>query len=258
MILLLQMQAKLDLFLTGGGLKGAYQYGFCKQLYKRCPNISFNNVYGASIGSINSAPILLKHIDVLDWYWQNPEGLHPAQIMLHPRTSFNMPSLYSHINTFHFTKFWNGLSNKDRDIIKERLSIIAYDNMMKKPVLLQNILNDNDLIDAIKSSSNFPGLFSMKTKYLDGCIANQTEVLKQISHSNSADVLILDVFNTGDNHFTMSENKKNKIISYSPSCFKDEYLKEHVVSVYASIEDINILIENGKKDADHFIENYVF
>ena len=66
-----------DVVLSGGGMKGAFQYGFFRRLYELVPDFEIRRMFAVSVGAINAVPILTRRMDVLADHWERGDGAMP-------------------------------------------------------------------------------------------------------------------------------------------------------------------------------------
>jgi predicted acylesterase/phospholipase RssA len=99
-----------NVYLSGGGMKGAYQYGFFKQVYREYPDFPIKNIYCMSIGSINALPIAVKKMEILSSYWE-PENSSPILKVLNAWPSvldaISNKTLFHSMNVDPFNKFYD-------------------------------------------------------------------------------------------------------------------------------------------------------
>jgi hypothetical protein len=262
----------IDVFLTAGGLKGAYQYGFFKELYAIRPTVRINRIFGASVGSLNAAPILLRRMDILDMYWSNLDGKHPFdQIMVPHYNRFLVQgknyytlkdniwrvlrngSIFTSLRIDEVEKFWWSLSNADMFAITERLNIVVYDRLMNAPVYCSISSNVHpvkrleELCVYLNASTRFPGLVRMRgDRLLDGIFVGREDVKRHIRATRDHEDDMLLVLDTCSDLLISAED------SYCTVTFGPRVTKSKVMSFCASEMDIDALIDEGERDARRF------
>eukprot|EP00798_Chlamydomonas_sp_ICE-L_P027817 gene27817-biopygen1039 len=203
-----------------GGLKGSYQYGFFKELYAIRPTVRINRIFGASVGSLNAAPILLRRMDILDMYWRNLDGKHPFdQIMVPHYNRFLVQgknyytlkdniwrvlrngSIFTSLRIDEVEKFWWSLSSEDMFALTERLNIVVYDRLMNAPVYcsisnVHPVKRLEELCVYLNASTRFPGLVRMRgDRLLDGIFVGREDVKRHIRATRDHEddmLLVLD------------------------------------------------------------------
>lgn len=306
-------ERKLDVFLMGGGLKGAYQYGFFKRVYDQYPDIPVNNVYGVSVGAINAVAILLKDMTILDYYWQNesPEELHPFDtimnhwdtdegfgrqeygILNHISMFVTNLSLFHSVNRSPFEDLWNfDLTASERELIRKKLHLIAFDSKNNKMVVISNISNAIEFSSAIIASTNFPGLVkhtntdkskentSSPQSYIDGIFADNASILKYIINSDAnhqdsyvQQLLVLniqqdiDVFSmSGPSVITNMDDTETRMSNhaiidvYGPNWKKYGigFWKGQLLSCCASKEEVDMMVSMGMEDAESYLHDQLW
>jgi hypothetical protein len=213
---------RTDVLLTGGGLKGAYQYGFFNRLYNRHPTVPIDRVFGASVGAINAPAVLLGRMDLLDEYWQNTSGAHPFDTIMNSWDSRHHHSKYtpqnndnnyhkgSNDNNYHrygiisnihqivnegsifrslrrepFEELWRcGLSDDERTLLASKLNIISYDRCFGDTVVFRGYHSAEDFSAAVLASTNHPCLVRIDNTFIDGIFADYDTVLAYIRHTS--------------------------------------------------------------------------
>ena len=251
-----------NVFLSGGGLKGAYQYGFFKELYVHWPEFPIKRVYAVSVGAINSGPIVTRKIDALDKFWCNSKGVHPFDAIVddwyEPKTRSRMWSFIKHGSLFKKMKhepyevFLNNVNEDEWKLIKEKLFIVTFCRKSKTTRIVP-CTSAKQIIDSIAASARFPGLFDapQSEAEIDGFFAN----VDGLFDKHDEKWLCLDVQNDP------SLNKKRKqsqhkldsnMIVYSPFISKIPCINQ-AASVLSNRFVLDQLISNGKSDAQHFV-----
>lgn len=252
-----------NVFLSGGGLKGAYQYGFFKELYKQWPDIPIKKVYAVSVGAMNSAPIVTRRMNALDQFWNNPD-VHPFDTIVHDwqenKTLSNRAmayfihgSVFKGIKREPYEAFLDDLDQEEWRMIREKLVIISFDKIGKKTIMMPCASVDwfnptKPIIDAIESSSLYPGLFNAHEAIrIDGIFANVEQLA--LNHPDEK-WLCLDLQNVMQGYF--KENKEAVI--YNPDISQVPILRD-VAALFSNRYVINHLILNGKEHAHDFVNN---
>lgn len=243
-----------NVFLSGGGLKGAYQYGFFKELYRSWPDVPIKKVYAVSVGAMNSIPIVTRRMDALDKIWNDPL-IHPFDTIVHDwgetRLSSRVVAFVKHGSIFKgmrrepYEVFLNNLDVYDWDLIQKKLVIISYDKESKQTVLIP-CTQTKQTIDAIQSSSLYPGLFDAREAInIDGMFANIKYI---ISEEYDERWICIDLQN--DN--TLFKENMNAMV-FHPR-ISDIPLLNETASLLSNRCILNQLIENGRHDASIFVK----
>lgn len=241
-----------NVFLSGGGLKGAYQYGFFKRLYLVCPNFEINHIYASSVGAVNAAPILVKKVDVLTEFWENSQNKHPFETFVKDWYDFKaypyklishaiqFKAVYKGINREPFDDFWKLLDFADLYNIRNRLTIITYDTVEKKPIFLTKYHTAKDLFASVAASTRHPYLFK-QYRLADGHMVSFEEVEKYAAGNDAQDWLIIDLGGKEYNRTTY------------PNVYGPDVLEYTSVDAFnMDTKKIKRIIEQGEKDAMDF------
>jgi hypothetical protein len=272
---------RTDVFLMGGGLKGAYQYGFFKRLYAIHPSAPIDRVFGASVGAVNAPPVVLRRMDVLDEYWSDPRGSHPFKKIMLPHSSVSdilrKRSIYRSIRTNAFESFWSTLSSLEKRDLSRNLHIISFDPVARVPVIHRSFDTKSGFSSALAASTRFPGLVSAgdaaSEDYIDGVFADPKDIVGHIQSTASSStgrrmsqILVLDITTDSNksaritNPYTLNSSTSTRIITYRPqappSLSSTFCAKFDLLSVCASRRDIDHFIANGADDADDFFRNH--
>eukprot|EP00798_Chlamydomonas_sp_ICE-L_P009352 gene9352-biopygen9267 len=253
-----------------GGLKEAYQYGFFKELYTIRPTVRINRIFGASVGSLNAAPILLRRMDILDMYWCNLDGKHPFDQIMVPhynrlvqgKNSYTLKdniwrvlrngSIFTSLRIDEVEKFWWSLSHADMCDLTERLNIVVYDRFMNAPVYcsisnVHPVKRLEELCVYLNASTRFPGLVRMRgERLLDGIFVCREDVKRHIRETRDHEDDMLLVLDTCSDLLISADD------SYCTITFRPRVTKSKVMSFCASEMDIDALIEEGERDARRF------
>jgi Patatin-like phospholipase len=278
---LMQQHKKLsyDLYLTGGGLKGAYQYGFFRKLYSKYPDMLPNRVFGASVGAVNALPILLGRPQELKKYWQNEYGKHPFdcimnahdECMLSSHGDYSLlsnmyrvataKSMFESIRREPFEDIWKSLSLSELSHVQKRLNIVVFDSLKNAPAYLSGFESPAEYTDAIVASTLYPGLVnfasnntSSNNTMMDGIMCDHQDVVAHIVNTRAHDdtcVLILDIHEEETPKHDYLYDKS--VIVVSPyQCIAGGKL----VSFCASRRDVDKLVANGEEHADMFCNKF--
>eukprot|EP00798_Chlamydomonas_sp_ICE-L_P027552 gene27552-biopygen5865 len=254
-----------------GGLKGSYQYGFFKELYAIRPTVRINRIFGASVGSLNAAPILLRRMDILDMYWRNRDGKHPFDQIMVPhynrflvqgKNSYTLKdniwrvlrngSIFTSLRIDEVEKFWWSLSRADMFALTERLNIVVYDRLMNAPVYcsisnVHPVKRLEELCVYLNASTRFPGLVRMRgDRLLDGIFVGREDVKRHIRATRDHEDDMLLVLDTCSDLLISADD------SYCTVTFGPRVTKSKVMSFCASEMDIDALIDEGERDARRF------
>lgn len=252
----------MNVVLSGGGMKGAYQYGFFKRLYEIEPNFKINKVYAISVGSLNALPIVTKRMDLLEYHWDNPNGEMPFDTIVNEwrsvkskgmikrnieraRAFLKNGSIYHSLNVDPCLQILNSFNTLEKKTISSSVVIISFDTRNNK-IVFNRCNNVKNTLDAIVSSTMMPGLF-------------------QINH----DQHIIDIINIDFNEFCQRKTKSkwlcldlqgstkqtDNVFVYSPKIVNNPTLNVSSC-ILVSRCTIDDLIENGKEDADLFLNSF--
>lgn len=258
------MQAP-NVILSGGGMKGAYQYGFFKRVYELNPNFEVNKVYAVSVGSLNAIPIIAKKIDMLDKHWNHPtlmpfdtiatdwesvNSKHPHYRNIQRARAFlKKGSLYKSLNVDICYDIINNLPQETFDQVKKKMVVISYDTKEGR-LVFDRIRTVEKAVQSIKSSSMFPGLFQIDSDQIDvysnACI-NFAPIIK-----GSDPWLCLDLQGDMKNNCFFSGKVGKNITIYSPELVNSPTLN----TVSCLIVDRKILddmIDEGQLDAERYL-----
>lgn len=249
----------MNVILSGGGMKGAYQYGFFKRLYEVEPNFKINKVFAISVGSLNALPIITKKIELLDHHWINKDGLMPFDTIVNEWDSVKSRepmrrnierakaflkngSIYHSLNVEPCFNVLNSLNAEELKIVSKTLIIISFDTRTNT-VVFHRCRNINQTVEAIKSSTMMPGLFQIEPE------------------RNIIDVVSLDFNSFCARDLTKkwlcldlqgSTRNTDNLYAFSPKIAKSPSLNLSTCLIVnrCIIDD---LIENGREDADIFL-----
>jgi len=256
-----------NVFLSGGGMKGAYQYGFFKELFRQYPNFPIKKVYAVSVGAINSVAIVTKRTSALDAFWCHPD-IHPFDTIADDwddfdgiegstKSSRRFRSLIKHGSIFKQMKrgpyetFLNDMNETDMAILREKLVIISYDKVSRTS-LFTECTSVEQIIDSIQSSSRFPGLFNAYgIDRVDGMFADINHILHASHDSNDSPNdrwLCIDLQKS-------IKHPPNKSDVYSPCISSIPGLNE-VACLLSNRIMLDHLVQNGNRDAQSFIKKH--
>ena len=265
-----------NVFLSGGGMKGAYQYGFFKELYVRWPDFPIKKVYAVSVGAMNSVPIVTRRMDALDKYWCNQDTLHPFDTIADDWDDrddrddlddmnvklqeingfikwskpakrfgalFKYGSMFKCVKREPYETFLKDIDAEGWHMLKTKLVIISYDKVARKSIYTQSSTIE-EIVDSIQASTRFPGLFDVSDEInVDGTFANISHML---SHEYDEKWLCLDLQNTLGRKF-----KKCASIYY-PKIANVPILNE-AACLLSNRHMLDSFIINGKQDAKAFV-----
>jgi hypothetical protein len=251
-----------NVILSGGGMKGAYQYGFFKRVYELKPDFKINRIYSVSVGSLNAIPILVNKMHILDKHWDHPTLL-PFDTIVNDWESVTSTNIYyrnlqrarafikhgSIYNSLNIEACASIIENLDADEFKEvqkRLIIISFDSINNKMVF-DRCWSRKSTVTSIKHSSLFPGLFSMDSDIIDGMNVNIDQIIKK---NTGAPWLCLDL--QGDMKSMLPCWSGKDIAIFSPDVVK--YPTKNVIScLIVNREILDEMIFEGKKDAEIYL-----
>ncbi len=179
---------KRALVLCGGGSKGAYEVGFINALNEL--NISFDFVFGTSIGALNGCLVATKQYDMLNDLWNELSLNHIIDIDLDNDFKFDLDSIMDN-KTMVLSFFKSYIKEKGADItpLKQLIrQLLDEELLLSSPIdfglctvlypslkplyIKKSEMNKEDIIDyLIASASCFP-IFPIHTfndqSYIDG------------------------------------------------------------------------------------------
>lgn len=247
----------MNVLLGGGGLKGAYQYGFFKKVYEIEPNFKINKLYAVSVGSLNAIPILTKKMNILEKHWSHPDLLpfdtivndwpsvqgkteHSKNIQ-RLRAFLKHGSVFHSLNTNTFISTLKGLSEEDKQIIKNKLIVICYDTIKQKTVF-SRCRNIKETVESIRRSSMFPGLFSLDSDIIDGYNINLSNIIEK---ERQIPWICLDL----QGHI---KNEVHKTYVYSPK-ITDSTAMNLIACIFTTRDMLDDFINEGENDAIRFL-----
>jgi len=266
------MQAP-NVILSGGGMKGAYQYGFFKRIYEVHPTFEIKKVYAVSVGSLNAIPIISKQVDLLDNHWRHPtlmpfdtiakdwdhvnsEHTYYRNIQ-RARAFIKKGSIYHSLNLDVCYNLIQSLSEDSFDQVKKKLIIISYDTNKNK-LVFERSRNIDQCVQAIKNSSMFPGLFQIDSHIIDVHAYNCTNFnFSSIIKNNGEKWLCLDLQGNLKSSCLLSGKIGKNITIYSPELVNSPTLNT-VSCLIVDRQILDDMIEEGQRDADHYLESFSF
>jgi predicted acylesterase/phospholipase RssA len=237
----------MNVYLSGGGLKGAYQYGFFKRIYTKHPHFPIDKIYCTSVGSFNALPIMTNRVDYLKPFWECPKENPLDKILTRwddwPFSTIKYKTLYSGINLKPVEIFWDSCTPNDIERLKN-VTIVSYNNKTNKPVF-RRCVDKKTTLKAIETTCCYPGLYPPNRNHpniIDGSlIKNMFEYIPM-----DEPWLCLDLHE--DTRSVWRKNS-NQII-----------FKPVNNSFFACLDGrdatIRMMIENGEYDADVFLDVY--
>ena len=241
-----------NVFLSGGGMKGAYQYGFFKELYRVYPDFPIKRVYAVSVGAINSVAIVTKKVSALDEFWCHPEKLPFDTIADDWDGSSNrVRSLIKHGSVFKKMKrapyedFLTGIHKDEFKSLQEKLVVISYDRANKVSLFSDcTLLSIDQIVDSIHASARFPGLFRIQgLDKVDGMFANADYIL---------DTHVTEPWLCIDLQGTLKTPPSPNSVMFSP-CISRIPIINQVTCILSHRIIIDHLIKNGRDDASAFV-----
>lgn len=243
-----------NVFLTGGGMKGAYQYGFFKQLHACTPHININKIYSVSVGSLNAIPILTNRVKYLERFWESSSS--PPYTILETWPTLEEAAinktLFKSFNQKPIKSFLSSLPLIERHMITEKLTIMSYNKLLKEPVFYDKMFFTEDILKAIQISSAYPTLVPQLDPHItDGAFVGLDMILEHIDFNTDTKWIILDIGGV----FTHYTPSKNTLI-YQPSVVTDS--KMNLVScVITNRLFIDSMIFEGEQDALRFMSRHI-
>jgi hypothetical protein len=247
-----------NVFLTGGGMKGAYQYGFFKKLYQRWPDFPIKRVYAVSVGAINALPVVTRKMHLLDEYWCNEKHMpfdmiandwdyinnaptDAAKISLRSKSLMLNGSLFESLNLEPFEKFIDCLDENQLHDVREKLVIFSHNIKTKRPVVTR-CTSKAKILEGIRTSSMFPHLFKVDSDVIDGSF---NDLDKFIRPRKGEEWLCLDLQGMLQVHpeaFVFAPKVSNYPVANIVSC------------LVLNRKLVDKLIRNGEDDAELFVD----
>lgn len=249
---MLSSNTRFNVFLSGGGMKGGYQYGFFKQIYKKCPEFQIEKIFCASVGSLNALPIMTKRLDELKHFWE-PEVKFPIDDIFNPWTCFGDAhknrTVFHSMNTKHLEEIFNGLSPEERYRVYKNITVLAYNKKKKIPHKFKNLFFKKDFLYACNVSSCYPSLIPQINKTItDGAFVGE-HVLVPYFESTSDPWVVLDISNT----FEKGKGKYKNCYVFTPNLSPISYT---IGAMNISKSFIDKLVSDGEKDADELLKMF--
>lgn len=152
-----------SVYLSGGGIKGAYQYGFFKQVYAKCPEFKIDKLCCSSVGSLNALPIMARRMDYLEYFWESKDGKSPIEKILVPWKSgqlgraMHAKTVYAGMDIRHLERFWDECDASEQARMSD-VTVLSYNSRTKGPVS-ERCVDKATLVGAIEATCCFPGLY---------------------------------------------------------------------------------------------------
>jgi hypothetical protein len=158
------MSKTFSVYLSGGGVKGAYQYGFFKRVHAACPEFRIEKLCCSSVGSLNALPIMTRRTEHLARYWEEEKGRatpfdkilvpwRPAQVC----EAIRAQTVYAGMDTARIEAFWDQCDERERALL-ENVTILSYNRLTGEPVS-ERCVDKAAAVRAIESTCCFPGLY---------------------------------------------------------------------------------------------------
>jgi hypothetical protein len=238
-----------NVFLSGGGIKGAYQYGFFKQVYRKRPDFKINKIYSVSVGSLNAIPILLKKMEYLQPYWE-PTNDFPINNIFNPWDSIESltyhKSLFKSLNMTSLNLCLQNLTPAEKYRVYKSLNIFSYNKRQKTPIKFDKLFFSEDIIQACSYSSSFPSLIPQLHPDITDGVFVKGKQYKNMIESTDDNWVVLDVSDT----FVNLDFKNCEI--YSPEIYKNTILNT-LSTINITTPYIRCLVLEGQKHADSFL-----
>ena len=243
----------INIFLSGGGMKGAYQYGFFKQLYKRNPDIKIEKMYAASVGALNALPILTKKVDYLKQFW---DDVSPCDNILNKWSSIkeltSNKTFFESFKTDKIYVFLSSLSEKEKENIKEKLNVITYNRITQKPVVYKGMTEQKDIVQSIVMSCSYPNLVPQIHPYItDGALVSPKTLFEELFNTEDNSLypwLVLDISGIYDERY----------IPKNCNVYRPDTLQLDIMNILSFITLDNKytkqLIKEGAEHANHYID----
>ena len=268
------MHTRYNVYLSGGGLKGAYQYGFFKELYRRWPEFPLNRVYGVSVGAINSMPIVLRKMEALDRFWSDASSPFdlivedwPDVLSMAPtkkpcgrvKAYLERGSLFKNMNRGPLEDFLNGISDAEWATTREKLYVITYSKRTQE-TRITRCATKKRLIETIAASARFPGLFDSNDNVeIDGIFANVEMMFGDGDGGGGGGGekwLCLDIKHDPPSIFLGGGGGggrcRGERIVYRPKISRVPVLGQ-VASLISNRAMLDDMIDNGREDAADFV-----
>ena len=225
---------KTALILPGGGSKGAFEVGACKEIFKKfTPDL----IIGTSVGALNGVVLangkdIKKNIKKIEKIWQNAsrKTFFPHNLKLFYKYH-HAQSIYSH----------NGLLNQLKQNITvknfEELNIPLYVNCTNMNTGKSKMFKKGELIKPVLASCSLPPFFKPiyinKIPYLDGGISNYLG----ISNLKFKQIIVVNLFQK--QNFEM-KNNFGEYTSRMASLIMNQLIKDEIKLAQKAAKIINI------------------
>lgn len=257
------MNQKPCVILTGGGMKGAYQYGFFKRIYEKQPDFKIDKVYAVSVGALNAVPIITKKMHVLDTHWKNNDFL-PFETIVNEwpsvkskdfyyrnveraRAFMQKGSIFKSLDTDKCHKMLSTLTDKELNTLRSNLVILSF-NTSEQKIVFHRCYDAKSTVNAIQSSSLFPGLFHVNSHIIDGATIDLNNII-QAKRKNNVSWLCLDL----QGSMKIPCHATNSVHIFSPRLVRNSTL--NVAScLLVTRKMLDDLIDNGQTDADIYLD----
>lgn len=289
LVLLMEQSKTINIYLSGGGFKGAFQGGF---LYRLGEWLEVNSeyrigkIYGSSIGAINGS-IFLDNYKNLKIFWDNIKSYKSMTKMW-----INIPLIGKIISIIYGFFVKCGLINpiKFHNMIRkycyhnnnDKLNICTTNLTQSKVDFIDcsNNINKNNIVDYIIASSSLwlfsPPIKINKKYYADGGILKFLPINETFIINNNINIVLsaakniepYNEFNTKNLLFYLDylihmtcdilyENDINKIFQLNNfKCyFINQKLLENISILSFNQNNIDMLWNNGMYSFDSFMQN---
>lgn len=148
---------KLGLVVEGGGMRGITSAGMLIELFMRGFDTIFDGVYGSSAGAINSTYFLAQDPaggDIYTNYIANSEFISLYRLLgRRKKPVLNISFLLDHVMENVVPLDWDKVVKSSTP-----LKVAASSIDQKKPVLLENFRDKQDLVECLRASATVPGI----------------------------------------------------------------------------------------------------
>lgn len=262
---------KFSVYLSGGGVKGAYQYGFFKRVYAECPEFRIEKMCCSSVGSLNALPIMTRRTEHLAYFWE-ADGVgkktpfdkilvpwKPSQVC----EAMRAKTVYAGMDTSHIDAFWDTCDEGELALLKN-VTILSYNRKTGAPVS-ERCVDKATAIRAIEATCCFPGLYpprSERPHVIDGYLISN--VLPFLPNSESP-WLCLDLTHArvlANEQCSIRNVREAKDAQEGRGCIQVFGPTNRLPAILACVSSIDLrrasvqeLVRQGEADGERFLYN---
>ena len=242
-------------------MKGSYQYGFFKRLYEVVPDFKINKMYASSVGALNAVPIIIRKPYLLDKHWNRKEVLPFDTIAVdwdgvtsensqyrnvqRARAFIKNGSIFKALDTRPCYDLMDCLDDEELKHVENNLLILCFDTKKEK-VVYRKCRNKDEIVEAIRFSTMFPGLFTVDSHIVDGAFGINLDSI--IQSKKNAQWLCIDLQGT----------LKGACYPSNIQVFSPKIIEKPIMNITSCLlvdrTMIDDLIENGMQDADVYVK----